>query len=454
MNPHPASTSAALRSILALCCVALGPLARDARAADAPVAIYHAFDQPFSDVESFVCELAKQGYSHIQITPAQKSNPDPSWWARYQPIDYGKIEGRGSLQELRRLVRKAHGCRMQVIADVVFNHMANMEAHRSLDFPGIPAANFHRECRIVYDDGNRDSEIGCWLGVPDLDQDKPAVKRAHEAHLRSLLALGIDGFRFDAAKHMSTEAVRRYIDFINRESGGRAWNYLEVIEDRDTQAGHYNGIAAVTDFRLYRTMRRAFSFGGNLRDLRVAQAVDDPRSITFGQNHDTIRALNPGFAIDPYDDPTDSYLASAFVLAREGGTPLVFNDDNLRAPYLRFGVRFRRILTERKSTGANVKQNVLAVVDSGTLLVLERGAEGFFVVNKAAERFDVPAIDFTLSQLEGCYRELRNDFTVAIERRPDGKKWVTRWGSPRRGGMEVYGRDALYFIREPMALCR
>jgi alpha-amylase len=84
---------------------------------------------------------------------------------------------------------------------------------------------------------------------------------------------------------------------------------------------------------------------------------------------------------------------------------------------------------------------------------MERGSEGFFVANKALEEFDIPALDLTLTNLEGCYRELRNGFTVAIERR-GSRKFVTRWGTWNRGGMEVQGRDALFFVREPFSQCR
>jgi alpha-amylase len=150
-------------------------------------------------------------------------------------------------------------------------------------------------------------------------------------------------------------------------------------------------------------MKAAFSFGGDLRSLRVPVAVNDPRSVTFGQNHDTIRYLNPQYAIDPYDDLTDSYLATAYVLARESGTPLVFNRDNL-VPYINHGVKFRQIMRQRGNAGSNVKEYVLAAIDSPTALLMERGREGFFVENKAKDKFDIPALDLTLSNLEGCYR--------------------------------------------------
>ena len=343
-----------------------------------------------------------------------------------------------------------------MIAEVVFNHMADIPEFKNLDFPGgIGPADFHKWCSIAYDDGNRDSEENCWLGMlPDLDQNKPVVMNIQKQHLEKLLALGIDGFCFDAAKHMPASTVKQYIDYVDRRSNNTAWNYLEVIEDDDTKAEDYNRVAAVTDFVLYRSMKGAFSFDGDLRSLRVPAGVNDPRSVTFGRNHGNIREINAE-AIDPYADRTDSYLATAFVLAHEGGTPLVLSWDNFDVPFIRTGVKFRQIMRQRGAGGGHVKENVLAVVDSPTLLVMERGSEGFFVVNKATAKFDVPVLDMSLTDLEGCYRELRNNFYVAIERRDDGsKKFVTRWGTPDRGGMEVQARDALYFIREPFSACQ
>jgi len=250
-------------------------------------------------------------------------------------------------------------------------------------------------------------------------------------------------------------ATSTTVRYINDQSNGNAWNYLEVIEDQDTRAEDYNDIAAVTDFVLYKSMKRAFSAGGDLRSLRIPAAVNDPRSVTndprsvtFGQNHDTIRYLNPQYAIDPYGDYTDSYLATAYVLARANGTPLIFNRDNLLVPYIRYGVKFRQIIRQRESAGSDTTENVLAAIDSSTVLLMERGTEGFFVENKDIAKFDIPVLDLTLSKLEGCYRELRNRFTVAIERHDSGKKYVTRWATTSRGGLEVYGRDALYFVRE------
>ena len=463
----PLAAGVALLTSLGLCLAPLqAGVAAPLQAVEQPLAIYHAFHQPYRQLGSQVCGLARQGYSHVQISPAQLSSRGSEWWRRYQPIDHSRLEGLGTAEELRQLIDRAHGCRIKVIADVVFNHMADLDGRPDQEdlraFPGLSSADFNalsrpgdplirRPCEPDYANNERRSEVECWLGtLPDLNFSAN-VRARHKAHLRALLALGIDGFRFDAAKHMPPAVVKEYIDYVNAQSAGRSWNYLEVIEDHDTRAEEYNRIAAVSDFRLYRSLRRAFRYGGDLRSL-PPEALNDSRSVVFGQNHDTIRALNPQHALDPYDDEGDAYLATAYVLAREAGTPLVLDRDHRRAAYIPYGVTFRRIMAARGREGRNVRETVLRVIDSPLVLVMERGAEGFFVVNKGSGRWDQPVLDLTLTQLDGCYRELRNGFTVAIEKR-QGRKFVTRWGRWSRGGIELQGRDALYFIREPFDQC-
>jgi alpha-amylase len=423
-----------------------------ALAAPQPVAIFHAHNQHYRDVKGMICNLGKQGYSHVQIAPAQKSNPSSDWWARYQPVDYRVIEGRGSEAELKDLIQTAHRCGVKVIADVAFNHMANMPQYQSLKFPTFGPEDFQPQCETNYDNPTYKWTLQrCWLGdLPDLDVTRKDVQAVHINHLKKLLSLGIDGFRFDAAKHMPPSALETYVQVAKTRD---TWNYLEVIEGGSTRAEEYNFIAPVTDFRLYYSLRNAFSFGGDLRSLRVPKALNDPRSVTFARNHDTVKEINSN-AVAPYDNPADAHLATAYVLAREQGTPLILNIDNQSVPYVRHGVMFRKIMQTRGKEGKSVKENVLSVIDSPSLLVMERGSEGFFVVNKAAERFNISTLDMTLTNLEGCYRELRTNMKVAIERRPNGKKNVTRWGTWQRGGMEVKGRDALYFIREPWSQCQ
>ncbi|MFM7395271.1 MAG: alpha-amylase family glycosyl hydrolase [Cyanobium sp.] len=450
-----------------------------ASAGEQPTAILHAFDLPFRQVEEAVCRWGKRGWSHVQISPAQQSHPGPfaapmGWARRYQPVDHGVIAGLGTEQDLRRLIRRAHDCGVRVIADVVFNHMADLDGRPERedplrfpglgrgDFNGLPGVTLRRPCRdgdsrvpgrSGYDDSNRESELGCWLGsLPDL-VFTANVKRIQKDHLDRLLRLGIDGFRFDAAKHMPPQVLKEYVDHVDGRSHRRTWNYLEVIQDADTRGQDYAWIAAVTDFVLYGSLRRAFSWGGDLRSL-PAVALADPRSVTFGRSHDNLAEIRVRRqdALDPWSDAADAWLASAYVLARQDGTPLVLAGDAAAAPYLSAGALFRRILAARGREGRNVSETILRPIDRSTVLLLQRGAEGFAVINKGADRFDQPVLDLTLSDLEGCYRELRSGSTMAVERRGP-KKFVTRWGSWSRGGLALEPRDALFFVREPFAAC-
>lgn len=140
------------------------------------------------------------------------------------------------------------------------------------------------------------------------------------------------------------------------------------------------------------------------------------------------------------------------MLAREGGTPLILANDNLDIGYLPLGLKFRATMKAHEIEAKNTKESVLAVGDTQNLLLMERGNEGFFVVNKAANHVDTPHLDLTLTSPEGCYRELRNNLSLAIERRQN-KKYSSRWGNWNRGGLQVQGRDALYFVRVPFQDC-
>ncbi len=95
----------------------------------------------------------------------------------------------------------------------------------------------------------------------------------------------------------------------------------------------------------------------------------------------------------------------------------------------------------------------LLIPDNQTVLLRQRRAGGFFAVNKAASVFDIPNIDLTLTDLEGGYHELRNNFTVAIQRASNSQTYVTRWRTFNRGGMQLQARDAPYFIRDPFDPC-
>ena len=220
----------------------------------------------------------------------------------------------------------------------------------------------------------------------------------------------------------------------------------EVVDVFTTTRFGGNPLAVITDARgledeVMQRIAAEFGFSETTFVLPPADARHTAR----------VRIFTPTAEVPFAGHPN---VGTAYVLARQAGVPLVLASDNTDVAFVRAGVKFRQIMRQRGEAGQDVKDNVLAVVaNPDRVLFMERGSEGFFIVNKGAEKLDEPALDLTLTHLEGCYRELRNGFLVAIGRRSDGNKYVTRWGSWNRGGLEVQARDALYFIREPWPTC-
>jgi hypothetical protein len=84
-------------------------------------------------------------------------------------------------------------------------------------------------------------------------------------------------------------------------------------------------------------------------------------------------------------------------------------------PASRLALSSDKSCSNKAGQGLNVQEVNLRIPDNQTVLLMQRGAEGFFAVNKTASIFAIPSIDLTLTDLEGFYNELRNNFTVAIQ---------------------------------------
>ncbi len=57
--------------------------------------IVQLFNWRFDDIRREIPRLKKLGYSHVHVSPPQKSNERVwQWWGRYQPVDFATIAGR------------------------------------------------------------------------------------------------------------------------------------------------------------------------------------------------------------------------------------------------------------------------------------------------------------------------------------------------------------------------
>ncbi len=411
--------------------------------------IYQAFDMRFRDIKAQLPELQKLGYTYIQVSPPQKSNPSPKWWARYQPIDHKVIDSPlGTEKELKELIDAAHSQNIKIIIDVVLNHMANYDYYvKSLNYPRFSQKDFHAKRCIDYN--NRASVTQGWINcdLPDLKTTSPHVRQEAKNYLKKLLALGADGFRFDAAKHIEPDFFREVLKVVPPDK----FVYGEVIGQTLEESNEYTGIFCVTDFHLVGTMSQAFSIGGDLRSLidpaASGKALPGVKAVTFAQNHDTVTG-QIGYKLP---SPEDTALANAFVLARQEGFPIVYRDD-AKHPITKAGVYFHQKLMGEPQYFRNGNE-IAPGADNPNTLFIERGNKGIAIINKAGESFDVKAAKMPGLQV-GCYKELRYNFTMAVGKGGDGHKYITQWGTKHRGGIQIGSRDVLFFVQTSPTECK
>lgn len=389
-------------------------------------AILHAFNWRYADVEARAAEIRRLGYAGVLVSPPLKSEGAP-WWARYQPQDYRVIDSPlGDTEAFERMSAALELRGVKLYADLVLNHMANEADRRAdLDYPGarvraIYAADPSRwQRQRLFGDLSTDLFIAADFnppfcitdynnvtqvqsgrlcggsgdpGLPDL-QGSAKVIAAQRQYVAALIALGADGFRLDAAKHMTLAHVNAVFD--PALLGGRPV-FGEII----TGGGRGNTEYAIFlkpwlqqtplqayDFPLFHRLRQAFGFGGDLSILLTAQAdeqsIDQSRAWTFAVNHDL--PLN-GIFRNLIMDATDETLAWAWLFARGEGTPLLYSDNN------ESGDNRWRDLYRREDIAAMLGfHNALAgepmrvVSSSNCHLLFRRGDRALVGINKCGE---------------------------------------------------------------------
>ncbi|MDJ0632320.1 MAG: alpha-amylase family protein [Xenococcaceae cyanobacterium MO_188.B29] len=407
--------------------------------------IYQAFNMPFQEVKAQLPQL--QGYTYIQVSPPEKSNPSDQWWGRYQPIDFTVLESPlGNENDLKELIDAAHEQNLKILVDVILNHMADYPPYsETLQYPRYSPQDFHpRTC--INNDQDRYQVTHGWLGcsLPDLNTESPYVRQEAKNYLTHLLDLGVDGFRIDALKHIESQYFEEVLAVVPSDK----YMYGEVLSGNLDDSYIYTGIhdLDVSDYALLGTLKNAFSFGGDLRSLidpaSFGGALTGSEAVTFAKTHDTVEG---GDLYNYYGfNPQDQMLANAYILARSEGIPLIYRDDTSN-PIAQAGINFHEQLIDQPQYFRNGNE-IAEGADSPNLLFIERGDRGLAIINKAGESFEQTSARMPGLEV-GCYQELQSNLTMCVSQENDGQKYITQWGSSEQGGLQVDGRTALFFVK-------
>ena len=148
---------------------------------------------------------------------------------KYDCNDYYEIDPKfGTMEDLKELVELCHGRGVQIILELVGNHTSTrhvwfqkfLTAHQNCDESdpyydfytwgtgSQPGRSFHKLGNTShFYEGNFSNEM------PELNYDNPNVRQAMVDVAKFYLDLGVDGFRFDAAKYIYYGEAERNTDF-------------------------------------------------------------------------------------------------------------------------------------------------------------------------------------------------------------------------------------------------
>ncbi|MBE9030437.1 alpha-amylase family protein [filamentous cyanobacterium LEGE 11480] len=350
--------------------------------------ILHAFDWSYQDIADNAEGISAAGYKAVLVTPPLKSQKSScEWFQRYQPQDFRVVDNcDGNKESFINAIEALDREGVQTYADVVVNHMAN-ERDGATTFPGsdtlqeyddynnywknqilygdtdgngildngflpddgksdglFDSNDFH-DAKCISDYNNRDAVIFDRLckgendrGLPDLKDSEPGknwVNDQRKQYIQALYNLGVRGFRIDAAKHMPLGAIEY---FVPDQVAKNSQMFAEIITSGGTTDLEYQLFLkpylsqlpeefGAYDFPLLKAIKNAFAFGKPLSDVAnpyaTGNALENTRAVTVVVTHDI--PYNDIFRNNIFD-PKDEDLAYAYIMGRDGGTPLVFDD--------------------------------------------------------------------------------------------------------------------------------
>ncbi len=304
--------------------------------------ILQCWNWSYANLEKELPKIAQQGFSVVQISPpnvikeATKGHKvdgetNNGWWMFYQPAGFQLNEetdnALGTKTELIKMVKTAHSLGVRVIADSVINHMGtNGNEDLSIKDPikhvTLKAKTYEPEIynnnlfhnpyeNMTYGyewDGPQDTctydlTRRCTSKLPDLKTEDSRVQKAIYEYLQEMVDCGIDGFRFDAAKHIETpndlaqyrsdfwkNTVTKVKNYAKSTYGKDVLSYGEILNTcgygRSYQ--HYFPFMKVTDSTIYRQIQKAVNSGSASSAIPQNMANGTKaQTVLWDESHDT-----------------------------------------------------------------------------------------------------------------------------------------------------------------------
>lgn len=190
--------------------------------------ILHCFDWKYTDIQASLQSIKDAGFTAVQTSPAQSNyTGSTAWNTLYRPRDTEiGPNSIGTKAELQALCNAAHAMGIKVIVDVVANHTDG-----SLNW----VADYWKNTDLYHTLGSvsnwndRNQVIHGEIGMKDLKTEDSRVQEKFKTYVQALKAVGVDGIRWDAAKHIGlpSEGDNFWKVVIDKDM----FNYGEILDN-------------------------------------------------------------------------------------------------------------------------------------------------------------------------------------------------------------------------------
>lgn len=291
-------------------------------------AILHCFDWSYNEIRANLQDIKDAGYVAVQTSPVQPAkdfnaawtDTGGNWWKLYQPLGL-RIAGEseswlGTKEELTALCNEAESLGIYVIVDIVANHVAN-KTGGGYTVNGVynvsdqvdevlqdrdGSKQYYHTSENGVNDGSRYNMTQYHLSMPDLNTGNDEIQDMVLDLLKECVNCGVDGFRFDAAKHIELpgdagcgsdfwpfvlDGVRSYAS----SKGRKLYIYGESLSGSGSDAwvGEFISYMALTDNGTGNTARGAVcDQNAGLLAVPTYQRGDSPKDyVLWAESHDT-----------------------------------------------------------------------------------------------------------------------------------------------------------------------
>lgn len=322
----------------------------------------HAFNWSYNTIKENLPAIAAAGYTTVQTSPVQQpkdystsGDVTGQWWKLYQPISFHIAEQSwlGTKDDLKSLCDEADKYGIKIICDIVSNHIANADEARPDSVSNQVKKyepEFYKKRRTytrTYKGDANDSSVqavvqGHVSKCPDLVTNDTAVQTYIINLLKECIDCGVDGFRFDAAKHIETEDDGEYASdywknittsassYYTQKTGDDLYIYGEILNNcgADRSYSSYTKYINVTDNRtgdavLYNVTRGKASTATN---AKYKSGVAASNAVLWAESHDTYEGNSGSSGFSNTADVSDENVVKAWaiVASRKDSTALFF----------------------------------------------------------------------------------------------------------------------------------